>query len=67
MPYKGARGAVPTRGRGDEYAHGIDSDWTGSGGGQYTRDTFLTRQLGELNAIMRFLPQISSFWRIECT
>lgn len=26
MTYKGARGAVPTEGRGDEYAHGIDSD-----------------------------------------
>lgn len=46
MPYKGARGAVPTRGRGDEYACGIDSDWPGSGGGQYTRDTFLTRRAG---------------------
>ncbi len=43
MTYKGARGAVPTRGRGDEYACGIDSDWPGSGGGQYTRDTFPTR------------------------
>lgn len=32
------------RGRGDEYACGIDSDWPGSGGGQYTRDTFLTRR-----------------------
>ena len=46
MTYKGARGAVPTEGRGDEYAHGIDSDRTGSGGGQYTRDTFLTRRAG---------------------
>ena len=46
MPYKGARGAVPTEGRGDEYAHGIDSDRTGSGGGQYSRETFLTRRAG---------------------
>ena len=46
MPYKGVRGAVPTDGSGDEYAHGIDSDWPGSGGGQYTRDTFLTRLAG---------------------
>ena len=67
MTYESARGAVPTRGRGDEYACGIDSDWPGSGGGQYTRDTFSTRPLGDLNAIMHFLPQISSFWRIECT
>ena len=40
MTYKEARGAVPTRGRGHEYACGIDSDWPGSGGGQYARDTF---------------------------
>ncbi len=46
MTYKGARGAVPTRGRGDEYACGIDSDWPGSGGGQYICGTFLTRRAG---------------------
>lgn len=37
----------PDRGDGGhEYACGIDSDWPGSGGGQYTRDTFLTRRAG---------------------
>ena len=46
MTYKGARGAVPTEGRGDEYACGIDSDRTGSGGGQYTCGTFLMRRAG---------------------
>lgn len=46
MTYEDARGAVPTEGTGYEYACGIDSDWPGSGGGQYTRDTFLTRRAG---------------------